>query len=46
MITCITERSRFRSAASANFIQSCRPFHAKYRDFAEIISFETNPAEE
>jgi len=34
------------SAAGAKQIQSCRPFRAKYRDFAEIISFEKNPAEE
>ena len=46
MIACITGCSRVCSAGGVKLIQSCRHFHAKYRDCAEIISLETNPAEE
>jgi hypothetical protein len=47
MIACITDHSsRVCSATGATQMQCCRPFHAKYRDFAEIPFLETNQAEE
>jgi hypothetical protein len=47
MIACITDHSsRGCSATGATLMQCCSPFHAKYRDFAEILFLETNQAED